>query len=163
MLVIKTHPARIGSQDGVLEDRVMYDLINRRSAPRMTSKYKPLKFNIQVTMFMYRFFTAYKTNPGAYEDGNPTVEEGWFGIQDLSMDNKVVYDTMCKLLGTFSAIIMIWVGVFATERIHEQFSIQKPIGMIRVFAVGFRIVIELLVPAATMGKFVVMAYIIRVI
>ena len=107
---------------------------------------------------MYRYFTAYKTNPGAFEDGNPTVEEGWFGIRDLSMDNKVVYDTMCKLMGTFSAIIMIWVGYFSTERIHEQFSVQKPIGMIRVFAIGFRIMIELIVPAATMGKFANMTH-----
>ena len=104
-------------------------------------------------MFIYRFFTAYKANPGAFEDGNPTVGEGWFGIADLSMDNKVVYDTACKLMGTFSAIVMIWIGYYSTEKIHEQFSVQKPIGMIRVFAVGFRIIIELVIPAATMGKF----------
>ena len=111
-----------------------------------------IQFNIQMTMFLYRYFTYYKTSPTEYE----TLDGMWFA-DNLSPDRQVFYDTIIKVSGTASAVLMIWIGYYSTEKTHEQLVKRQQIGMIRVIAIGIRIIIELVVPAFCMTMFIVNA------
>merc|ERR1712106_693099 len=111
-----------------------------------------IQFNIQMTMFLYRYFSYYKSSPIEFED----IDGLWFA-DSLSPDRQIFYDTTIKVMGTASAVLMIWIGYYSTEKTHEQLVKREQIGMIRVIALGCRIIIELIVPAFCMTMFIVNA------
>ena len=102
-------------------------------------------------MFLYRYFTAYKTSPIVFEE----FQGLWFSETGLNRDKQMIYDMLMKIMGTTSAILMIWIGYYSTEKTHEQLVLRKQISAVRVFALAARVMIELLVPAICMTLFIV--------